>query len=333
VKAKRPVTLQISLAPADLPTARHTVPHQLRQWAGQVDEVLFTLDLHRSAGKFAEAWSDRLPGMRSLITGWCEEHPHARSVDVDYAPGVAAAVAQRFLGGAPVPTKDRRGAPFYAYLFALHAARHDVVLHMDSDMMFGGGSQEWVAEAVELLDTRSEVLACNPLPGPPTAGGELVSQQLAPYPYEPPAFQTTGFSTRIFILDRNRLGRTAGPLVPARAHGMEFIKAVVDGNPPYDTTENVVSAAMVRAGLVRVDFLGRGGGMWAVHPLYRSERFYARLPSLIDDIESGRVPDGQRGDHEINRSMVDWSGARPAWHRRAAGHVRLAASRLRVTGS
>ncbi len=31
------VTMQISLAPTDLPTARHTVPHQLRVWADQVD--------------------------------------------------------------------------------------------------------------------------------------------------------------------------------------------------------------------------------------------------------------------------------------------------------
>src|SRR5438874_10221326 len=48
--ARRAVTLQISLAPNDLPHAVHTVPHQLRQLAGQVDEIDPTLDLHRSGG-------------------------------------------------------------------------------------------------------------------------------------------------------------------------------------------------------------------------------------------------------------------------------------------
>jgi hypothetical protein len=327
------VTLQISLAPADLPTARHTVPHQLRQWAGQVDEILFTLDGHRSAGRFAEAWSERLPQIRALIADWCGSYPHARSIDVDYDPAVAAAVAEKFLGGIPVPTKDRRGGPFYSYFFALYAARHDVVLHMDSDMMFGGGSQGWVGEAVELLRGRAGVLACSPLPGPPTATGELVSQTLDRFAYDSTAFKTVGFSTRIFILDRVRFARAAGPLTPSRAYGMEYVKAVLDGNPPNELPEIVISKAMHRAGLVRVDFLGRGGGMWAVHPLYRTERFYARLPTLIDDIECGRIADAQRGDHELNDSMVDWTGARKPWHHRAAGHIQLAASRLRASES
>jgi hypothetical protein len=204
---------------------------------------------------------------------------------------------------------------------------------MDSDMMFGGGSQLWVTEAVELLRGRAGVLACNPLPGPPTASGELVSQRLERFDHDLTAFQSTGLSTRIFILDRIRLARRAGPLILARAGGKEHVKAVIDGNPAHDTAENVVSSAMKRAGLVRVDFLGRGSGMWAVHPLYRSEQFYERLPSLIDDIECGRIADAQRGDHELNDSMVDWSGARKPWHRRAAGHIRLAAGRLRATGT
>jgi hypothetical protein len=327
------VTLQINLAPGDLRTARHTVAHQLRQWAGQVDEILFTLDLHRSAGSSVESWNERLHQMRALIADWCRTYSHARSVDVAYDPAIAAAVAERFLGGIPVPTKDHRGAPFYGYFFGLHSARHDVVLHMDSDMMFGGGSQTWVDEAVELLRAHAGVLACNPLPGPPTASGELVSQRLKPFAYDSTAFQTTGFSTRIFILDRVRLALVAGPLVPVRPPGMKYVKAVLDGHPAHDTAENVVSGAMKRAGLVRVDFLGRGAGMWAVHPLYRSERFYARLPSLIEDIECGRIADAQRGDHELNHSMVDWSGARTPWHRRAAVHVRLAAGRLRATNS
>ncbi len=333
MKAGNLVTLQISLAPADLPTARHTVPHQLRQWAGQVGEILFTLDLHRSSGRFSEAWSERLPQIRALIADWCGAYAHARSVDVDYDPAVAAAVAERFFGGTPVPNKDRRGGPFYSYFFALHAARHDAVLHMDSDMMFGGGSQGWVAEAVDLMREQSGVVACNPLPGPPTASGELVSQRLQPFGYDSIAFKTTGFTTRIFILDRVRLARLAGPLLPADAHGMESFKAVLDGNPPKELPENVISSAMKRAGLVRVDFLGRGAGMWSVHPLYRSERFYARLPSLIEDIECGRIADAQRGDHELNGSMVDWSGTRKPWHRRAAAHIQLAAGRLRASES
>src|ERR671922_3024328 len=78
------VTLQISLAPTDLPHATHILPHQLRQWAGQVDEILLIVDLHQSCGRFSEGWKERLPGLRLLINACCAKYPNAHSLDVDY---------------------------------------------------------------------------------------------------------------------------------------------------------------------------------------------------------------------------------------------------------
>ena len=62
--------------------------------------------------------------------------------------------------------------------------------------------------------------------------------------------------------------------------------------------------------LHRVDFLGAGGGMWSLHPLYRSPSFYEKLPELIQRVEEGDIPDGQRGDYDLNDSMLDWSDVR-----------------------
>ncbi|MEO6994264.1 MAG: capsular biosynthesis protein, partial [Lacunisphaera sp.] len=53
-----PVTLQISLAPSDHRLASATLPHQIRTWRGQVAEILLTIDLHRSAGRFADDWDE-----------------------------------------------------------------------------------------------------------------------------------------------------------------------------------------------------------------------------------------------------------------------------------
>jgi len=61
------VTLQISLAPTDFPHARYVLPHQLRQWAGQVDDVLLVVDVYRSRGRFGDGWHERLPRLRRLI--------------------------------------------------------------------------------------------------------------------------------------------------------------------------------------------------------------------------------------------------------------------------
>src|SRR5215218_365514 len=164
-----PVTLQVSLAPTDFPHAQHLLPHQLRQLAGSVDEVLLVVDLHRSPGRFSEAWEERRPRLQALLEAVCRQYPHARVAEVDYAPGVRAALSERFLSGREVPLKDSRGGPFHSYLYGLHAAAHEHVFHLDADMLLGGGSRTWMAEALALLSARPEVLSVSPLPGPPTA--------------------------------------------------------------------------------------------------------------------------------------------------------------------
>jgi len=35
-------------------------------------------------------------------------------------------------------------------------ARYDYIFHIDSDMMFGGGSQSWIAEAKRLMESPPE---------------------------------------------------------------------------------------------------------------------------------------------------------------------------------
>ena len=61
-------TLQINLAPTDLPHLIHVLPHQIRQFGGQVDEILLTLDLHQSRGRFGAAWKSVYPVFSNLYT-------------------------------------------------------------------------------------------------------------------------------------------------------------------------------------------------------------------------------------------------------------------------
>jgi hypothetical protein len=309
----RSVTLQINVAPTDLPHAIHTLPHQLRQWGSQVQEIVFTFDLHRTAhgGRFGEGWTERLGPMQELLAELCRTHPHARVVEVDYAPETVREVALGLTGNPYIPPKDTKGAPFYPYFYGLHAARNDIVLHLDSDLMFGGGSQTWAREACELLAREESVLACNPLPGPPTPDGELRTQSAPRYPHDSLAFRFSKLSTRLFLLDRARLRER---LLPLQLRGpirpISHIKARLHGNPLYMAAELVLSEAMVAAGLYRIDLLGADPGMWSLHPPYRSEAFYRELPRLIERVEQGDVPAGQLGDYDLNDSMLDWSAVR-----------------------
>jgi hypothetical protein len=310
------VSLQITVAPSDLPHAGAILPHQLRTWAAQVDEVLFTYDVRPPArGRFTDAWEERRAPMAELLEGLCAEHPHARVAEVDDRPKTVAAVGRRFLDREDVPQKDSRGGPLYAYFFALHEAAHDLVLHMDSDMLFGGASQTWVREAVELLAAREDVLFAGPLPGPPRADG-TIAQPGERVALDSLAFSFRTMSTRVFLLDRGRLAGRVGPLrlrppILLRSR----IKARLHGHPPFAMPEQLLSLAMEEHGMSRVDFLGEPSGMWSLHPPHRSQRFYDELPELVRRVEAGDVPDEQRGHYDIVDALVDWSDARAAERR------------------
>jgi hypothetical protein len=315
-------TLQINLAPTDLPHLIHTLPHQIRQLGGQVDEILLTLDMHLSSGRYGTAWKERLSGFLEFVQQQSAAHPRVRIHEVNYSRNAAMTISEQFFGGEPIPPKDRHGAPFYAYFSGFANARYDYIFHIDSDMMFGGGSQSWIAEARRLMETRSEVMVCVPHPGPPTPDGTLRSQTLTPEAYTSVAFRANHIDTRVAFFDRRLISQVA-PVPLVQPPIFRRWQARLEGNFPYMPAETCLSLAMRRAGLLRIDFLGQGPGMWSLHPPYRSAAFYERLPLLIINIEKGEVPEGQLGCHDMNDSMVDWDSVRKLTWRRKLGHLQL----------
>jgi hypothetical protein len=303
-----PVTLQISLAPSDFRHAEAILPHQARVWRGQVSEILLTVDFHRSSGRFSERWAegrDRILGLARSISG-------ARVLNVDYGEAARRRAAAEFFAGRPGPAQDLRGGPYYAYFFGLSAAENDLVLHTDSDLLFGGGSQTWMTEAVAELSAHPEILFIAPLPGPPSGDGRLRSQTALPEPDAPHAFRFDTMSTRLFLMSRGRFRTAVGALRPRRPSPRDTVKAWVERNPAEDLPEHIFTSEMRARQLVRREFLGRAPGMWSLHPPYRCADFYRRLPELIRRVEANDVPEAQRGDHDINGSLVDWSEATAA---------------------
>jgi hypothetical protein len=297
------VTLQISLAPSDFAHARHILPHQVAVWRPQVSEILLTVDFRRSAGRFSANWEKG----KDLIIPLAQSIPGARIVEVDYQPTAASRVADSFFGGRPVPAKDFRGGPYYSYFFALGAAAHDFVLHVDSDIFFGGGSQVWLSEALGRMGARPEILVSAPLPGPPSPDGRLRQLEGHRLPGPGVAYDFGEMSTRLFLIDRRRFQTDLGMLSPLRPSLRNSIKALVEGNPPADLPEHLFTRRMKERSLVRHEFLGASPGLWSLHPPYRSRDFYDRLPELIRRVERGEIPAEQLGDHDMNGSMVDWS--------------------------
>ena len=311
------VTLQINLAPSDARLASIMLPHQVRQCGVHADEVILTLDLQRvgRSREFAPEWE---PG-REAILAIAEEarqlHPNLRIAEVDRSAGTAKALATAFFGGRASAADGLPGAAvLHVPLFGLHSAANDHVLHIDGDIFLGGGSPTWLREAVSLLEQMPDLLSCSPFPGPPTPSFELLTQQGTPQPGLRAAYRFSQFSTRVFFVNRTVFEGRQPPKVILPDRMRNIVRAVASGRPVVATAEGTISRQMQRARLDRLDFLGAPPGLWALHPLYRSERFYAMLPDIVAMVEEGDLPDGQLGDYELNDSVIDWSDARARVH-------------------
>ena len=318
------------MAPGDWRHAKVLLLHQLQQWANQVDEVIVTIDEHRSEGRFSRNWEEGRQRIRATVEEALEPYSHAHWVSVDYSETTKEKLAKRFFGGSSMPNKDYRGGPFYSYFYGLGEAKYDLVFHTDSDIFYGGGSQNWMAEATELLVENTDLLFCSPLPGPPTKDGHLTTQESKFCDLAPNAHRFSTMSTRLFLTDRSRFTKRLCPLPLPEPNLRNRIKALVEGNPPYKLPEDILSNSMLSESMFRVDFLGSSPGMWSLHPPYRTDEFYSSLPHLISQVENGNVPESQKGKYDMDDSMVDWSPARKAmsrnrwWQRlwrRMLGHV------------
>lgn len=303
------VGLQINLAPLDVDHAVHVLPHQLGAFAGQVDDVVLSIDLqpNTSSRYRTDDYEPKRRRLLELMEVVSTDYPAVRVEPVDYSEAATTAVSRTFGRGTPLPLRAADGSPFHAYLHGLMSARTDYVLHLDSDVFLGGRSDRWVRDAVTLMEADRQILAVNPLPGPPTDSGELRSQSAPRYAGRPDSFRFDGVSTRIFLMDKRRFasGELAVPVLAPELS--RRVRALLNNTPQAQSLENSMGVLARRTGMVRVDTLGTDPGMWSLHPDGRSPSFYEELPTLLRRVEADDLPDSQRGYHDVVDEFFDWS--------------------------
>lgn len=303
------ITLQISLAPSDFKHIIHLLPHQIKVFGNQVDEILLTYDTHRSKGRFAINWEESNAKMWSFLQEFTMQHPKIKLIKIDYSRRKIKEIAKKYFNRLTIPAKDWRGGPFYTYFFGINEAKNDYVFHIDSDLFFGGLSQKWVEEAIELYQSDTRILFINPLAGPPKSNNTLINQQYFIYQDKPFYFGFHTMSTRLFLVNKLRLAEHNIQNIFTFMIG-EMARAIWRKNPPYRLPEEILSKHLKKHDYLRVDFKGEMPGLWSLHPPYRTPQFYQDLPIIIKKIEENNVPDSQKGFYDIVDELVDWSTAR-----------------------
>jgi hypothetical protein len=213
--------------------------------------------------------------------------------------------------------------PFHAYFDGWTSTTQPYIFHLDSDMLIGGKPGAWLGEAIGLLRQDVKVFTCTPLAGPPRTDLSI-NQPSRREPAPRGAHACDGFSTRIFFIAREHLVSPEPRLPLEYANWRGRLRGWIEGTSGYALPETIIGGHMHRLGLRRIDFLGEGTGCWSLHPPFRNPEFYRRLDEIVRRVETNDFPVGQRGDYDLNDSVIDWSDARAAiarnrWWRRLVG--------------
>lgn len=325
------VTMQINTYPLDLPHFEATLDHKMRTFGSQVDRTIVTVDVRPpQSGRYkgdpkANRYMHSLETFRGLYPILEDRYENLSFHEVDYSAAEKKVVSDYFLGSEEMPDKAWDGGPFYCYFQGILEADSDYVLHMDADMLFGGQSQTWVEESIALLQQREDLLFTSPLPGPPHPGGLKGKHDGADHAFDEDtvdgrlAYRFHFVSTRVFLMDMKRFKALVGTLHLDTPPLTYRLRGKLLGNPIKAlSAEQVLSLTLQRHRLGNMCFEGAGDGMYSLHPPFHFPAFHAALPDLIERIEQGDIPDGQRGDYDINDSLFDMSEARQqhARHRR-----------------
>jgi len=307
----RSISLQISTAPTDNRLLRYTIPHQVKIFNEQVSEILITGDIRPGKGRF-QFDDTAILEFRNILESFADLSPKVKVLFVDYNPKIRKEIAADLWGLPDLPIKDYRGGPFYSYLYGIGMASGSHILHLDSDILFGGGSQSWCLEALDLYESDPRITTILPYSGPPCLGDEIPEHyklRAEPYLDLPDTYMSDSFTTRVFFVSKKRIRLILNQIHLDKPGLLRSLLGLWYQNPLVRPPEQLISTFLKNGDFFRVDYPGSGVPFWTLHPPFRSEEFYNRLEGIIEAIEKNEIPPEQRGDHDLNRGFINWTEA------------------------
>jgi hypothetical protein len=323
-----PLTLQISLTPWDLPHACLVLPHQLQFWSAHCAESLLLWDLDPGPKIQTEQgqrqWQqclELLPAFQAALqTDWPELIQKSFDLRGPEAASTLEALGLRYFVNPgvqtvqsvqsaqptqvpPMPRKDFRGGPFAAYFLGLEWASHDLVLHLDGDMLFGGSAPAWIAAALNLLARHTDCLCVAPPGGPPASvSAKVTAHVIAPVGVEFQQKQAQ-FTSRCFLIRRSAL-------VQALPYVLRLPVQLGDPGwtPPYsELVEVILTRFMQSQGQYRLDYCPPANPIWSLHPPTQFDpRYLPLLPALLKQMQDPNWPAAQTGEYDLLPSSLDW---------------------------
>lgn len=301
------ITLQINLSPGDINYAELTVPALASKHA-DIKKRLLVVDCCRpQKTKFVnpdvmfpeEKFKQRVERIIGISQKLLNE---GHMTDVYYLkPGdpLFRKLSKKYLRGVYSETHASGGTANMGYWAAIELPDTRYVLHYDGDMMLHQDKQFlWTDEAMKYLKQNEHAVIATPRTCPPVADEtfDLPSvHEGRPIESFNDYWINDWFSTRCFLMDRERLAKFL-PLIRSGLLVETLLRKYGRKAFPVDPEAILFRSIAPRGGR---HIILKSKAAWLMHPASKPPEYLSILPAIIDSINTGNVPEEQKGHEDI----------------------------------
>jgi hypothetical protein len=280
----------------------HTIPHILRTHKDTFSRLTIVIDERKRTGRLQAVETKRdviqtLDEIASVVGSTA-----INVVQLDYSR--AEATMRRWFGNGRVAARCAGGTPLLAFLFGMDQASAAYVLRTDCDMIYFDASPcGWLTDGRRLLDDYPDIYFVNPYLGPP-GGSECngISAEKGATGLR----LSQAFSTRCFLYKRSKL-ESLLPLVRGMHPFPKRLQYRAQGRSGERALEESIAMTLKARDAYRCDL--EPSSAIAIHVAHRGRFGEPGFESIVCDVEQGRFPECQAGNHNLSD---EWIGERKA---------------------
>lgn len=301
------VTLQINLSPGDAEYAHITVPHLIRN-VGLVEERILVVDCIKApktklfdADKILQ--EPRYSRNLKVIVDLANKFKKEGLVDEIYfltedKIEVMRFLSDKYLGGLYNYSHGYGGTGQMSYWWGIELTNYKYVLHFDGDIVIHTKSEpQWLSNTLKVMEESDKFVFGAPRHAPPISGDvqNVANFEGIPLVDHGAYFSQAWFSTRCFILDREKLEKHL-PLLKGKIKWELIFKRLWKRDFRFDP-EIVFYKRLGRELGVKKVILKKSS--FFIHPHSKPKELLSILGTIIKSVENSNYPKKQEGETEI----------------------------------
>lgn len=303
--------IYINLAASDIRYAAVTVPHMLRVHRSRCSLITIIADRCRPQRTKLrnhllevpeDVWQEKLSLLEKLVDKFVEAKLVDRVIWMEPESEELREISSRYFQGiiTPSDTHDYGGIGLMSYALGMLKSNAKYLVHYDADMALHTSPEtDWVVQGLKLMHRRQDILAVSPRTEPPL---DLTDPLQGLYQYcdvesDPEGVRLKWFSTRAFLLDRERLESEFVPLLKGKILRETLLVKYLKRGFPRSWEGMIFWRCMKQGGLWRLNL--KEPKEWVSHPSRKQEIYYQMFNKIYESIAVSNWPIEQNGKSDF----------------------------------